>query len=271
MLLGNDGASAGVVVPATGLDDGLRRLLDSIDRSPTAAAALAMLLRHVDSRSVTDALESESLLYSVLQAGPEFLGRLQSLRRPASTPDLDRPISVRREADELVITLIRRHVHNALNREMRDALIEALSIAVLDSSIHSVVIDAEGPSFCSGGDLSEFGTLPNPATAHLVRTTRSLPRLMALLHERLTVRLHGACIGAGIELAAFAGHVMAAPGTYFELPELAFGLIPGSGGTVSIPARIGRHRAAWLALSGTRIGVADAVRWGLVDRVDPLV
>ena len=71
----------------------------------------------------------------------------------------------------------------------------------------------------------------------------------------------------GIELSAFAGTVEAAEGTTVSLPEVSMGLIPGAGGTASIPRRIGPQRAAWLALTGTRLDAATAVRWGLVDRI----
>ena len=69
----------------------------------------------------------------------------------------------------------------------------------------------------------------------------------------MTARVHGPSVGSGVELAAFAGRVVAAPDATFALPEVAMGLVPGAGGTVSIPARIGRHRTAWLALTGERI------------------
>ena len=45
------------------------------------------------------------------------------------------------------------------------------------------------------------------------------------------------------------------------------GLVPGAGGTVSLPRRIGRHRTAWLAISGRSIDAATAAAWGLVDAV----
>ena len=84
---------------------------------------------------------------------------------------------------------------------------------------------------------------------------------------RVTAHLHGACVGAGIELAAFAGRVVATSDTRLALPEVALGLVPGSGGTVSIPRRIGRHRTAWLALGATFVDASTAVRWGLVDEI----
>jgi enoyl-CoA hydratase/carnithine racemase len=81
----------------------------------------------------------------------------------------------------------------------------------------------------------------------------------------VTMDLHGGCIGAGIELAAFAGLVRATPDTLISLPEVQMGLIPGAGGTVSITRRVGRHRCAYLALSGCAISAQTALEWGLVD------
>jgi enoyl-CoA hydratase/carnithine racemase len=63
--------------------------------------------------------------------------------------------------------------------------------------------------------------------------------------------------------------VRAAPDTRVQLPEVSLGLIPGSGGTVSIPRRIGRHRAAWLGIGGSIIDAQTAHTWGLVDAVAP--
>ena len=84
----------------------------------------------------------------------------------------------------------------------------------------------------------------------------------------MTVHLHGACVGAGIELAAFAGTVTATEDATMALPEVGMGLIPGAGGTASLPQRIGAARTAWLALTGTRLNAQTARRWGLVDRVE---
>lgn len=98
---------------------------------------------------------------------------------------------------------------------------------------------------------------------------RSIARLLAAVAGRVEVRLHGACIGSGIELGAFAGRVSAAPDVSIGLPELGMGLIPGAGGTVSITRRIGRHRTCWLALSGARLDADTARSWGLVDAVAP--
>ena len=147
---------------------------------------------------------------------------------------------------------------------MRDALVDALQVARWEPALQ-VVLRGEGPSFCSGGDLDEFGSTEDVTVAHHVRLARSAGALLHELRERTTAVVHGSCIGAGVELPAFAGRVLARPGARFRLPELAMGLVPGAGGTVSVTARVGRWRTAWLVLSGTELDVETARRWGLVD------
>jgi enoyl-CoA hydratase/carnithine racemase len=151
---------------------------------------------------------------------------------------------------------------------MRDALTEAFQLVRLDPDITSVEVSANGPCFSAGGDLSEFGTVTDPMTAHEIRLRRMPARFLAAIADRCHVRVHGACVGAGIELPAFAGRISAAPDTFFQLPEVGMGLIPGAGGCVSIPRRIGRQRTAYMALTGRRIEASLALAWGLIDGVD---
>ncbi|MDZ4374202.1 MAG: enoyl-CoA hydratase-related protein, partial [Phenylobacterium sp.] len=70
-----------------------------------------------------------------------------------------------------------------------------------------------------------------------------------------------------IEVPAAAGRLAAGPGAFFRLPEVGMGLIPGAGGTVTIPRRIGRHRTCWMALTGADVDLATALAWRLVDEV----
>ena len=169
-----------------------------------------------------------------------------------------------RDGDHLTITLNRPETHNAVDVALRDALVEALELVDADPALTATLRGA-GPSFCSGGDLREFGTFPDPGTAHAIRLERLPARALAAVADRVTARVHGYCVGAGAELAAFCHRVVADPGTTFRLPEVSMGLVPGQGGTVSIPRRIGAQRSAWLALTGRPIDASTALEWGLVD------
>ena len=228
---------------------------------------MELLLDATEGVDVEQALIMESATYALLQAGPEHQAWLASRhRRPIE--DEEDVVLMTRDATTLRLTLNRPHRRNAFNATMREELLDGLEIAAIDSAIERIVIDAVGPNFCSGGDLDEFGTLADPASAHLLRVDRSVGRALHRLRDRVTVVVHGACIGAGAELPAFAGHVVARPDATFGLPEIGMGLVPGAGGTVSIPRRIGRDRFASMALDGEMIDASTALSWGLVDEID---
>jgi hypothetical protein len=243
---------------------GLDAAAAAVRANPLASYALTGVLRATEALPVDEGLAVESLAYSMLLAGPEF-ARWLADRGPMDPPPTgDEPVLLAREGDVLTITLTRPRRHNAYAAALRDALVDALEVGALDPSM-TVVVRGAGTSFCSGGDLAEFGTTPDVTTAHVIRTTRSAGRLLNALGGRLTIEVHGACIGAGTELAAFGRRVVVRGDAFFQLPEVAMGLIPGAGGTVSVTKRIGRHRTAWLALTGARIDVDTALAWGLVD------
>lgn len=239
-----------------------------VEHAPDAAAALVQVLRANERVGVPEGLAVESMAYSMLQHGGVFTRWLATRERRAARRGAVEPVHLSRVDDRLDVILQRPHVHNAFDAATRDALCDAFDLVALDPTVTEVHLHGDGPSFCSGGDLDEFGTARDASAAHLLRLDRSVGRRIHDHADRVVAHLHGACIGAGIELAAFAGRVHAAPDTRIALPELAMGLVPGAGGTVSIPRRIGRHRTAYLALTGAAIGPDVAHAWGLVDVVD---
>jgi enoyl-CoA hydratase/carnithine racemase len=178
---------------------------------------------------------------------------------------------VNRVDSEVTITLNQPQRRNAYSSRMRLALGDALEVAVFDPSIERVTLRGAGQNFSSGGDLDEFGQFSDPVTAHLLRLSTRVTHLLWNLRQRLGLNLRcemqGENYGAGVELAAFAGRVSAVAGTTFTLPEVKMGLIPGSGGTASLPLRIGRHRTLLMALTGLPIDAHTALDWGLVDDI----
>ncbi|WP_043765533.1 enoyl-CoA hydratase/isomerase family protein [Algiphilus aromaticivorans] len=244
-------------------------LLEGIRAAPLAAATAMQLLRVTEGLPLEAALHAESLAYATLQSGPEYRAWLAAHQPgPIVVCDKGPAVLMEREDAHLQLRLNRASRRNAMSVEMRDALIEALSLVAADSGIATVTLDALGACFSTGGDLDEFGTAPDPVSGHLVRGLALPGRCLAACAERVAVRVHGACVGSGIEFPAFAGRIVAAPDSWFQLPELGFGLIPGAGGCVSIPRRIGRQRAAWMMLSRAPIKAATALDWGLVDSLE---
>ena len=253
------------VAPEDGVAS-VEHIVRAVERNPVAATTLVLCLRQGPS-TLGRALVAESAAYSVLQAGAEFTQWRTNRPIRKSHPETGAAVHLVREGHRLDLVLNRPHVRNALDRAVRDGLLEGLALAEADPSITRVVLRGVGPSFCSGGDLDEFGSFTDPAAAHLVRLTTSIGRSIDALGSRLIAVVHGSCAGSGVELPAFAARVVARPDFTATLPEVSLGLIPGAGGTASITRRVGRHRMALLALSGARIDVTTALRWGLVDEV----
>lgn len=236
-------------------------------RSPGATATLMRVLRVSGQLAVPEAIVVEAFAYSMLLAGPEHRAWLEARGWRPAPPRRQDSVHLARDGSSLTVTLNRPDRHNSFQAHVRDQLFEALELARFDSTIDTVALRAHGPSFCSGGDLDEFGRTPDVVTAQQVRLERNVGLALHALRATTTVYLHGACIGAGCELPSFADRVVADASSFFELPELAMGLIPGAGGTVGIPRRIGRWRTAYLALSGRRLDAATALAWGLVDEL----
>ena len=239
------------------LDDAIA---ESRRRWPLACAAYADLL----ARGST--LEAESLVYSALQAGPEFQAWRAATPVKPKQPNPEPAVLIERDGDTLVVTLNRPERRNALGVEVRDGLLDAFAVAHADPALH-VIVRGNGPSFCAGGDLDEFGTFPSPEEAHVIRLQTSIGAAIDAIKDRVTFHVHGACYGSGIELPAFASRVVAHPDTTFALPEIGLGLIPGAGGTVSMTARIGVERMLELGLSRQVIDAETALRWGLIDAI----
>lgn len=259
------------MVTVDSVERALNELTERCGMWPQAAAVCDDVLRSFDPAGPTRAgLITESLAYSTLQSGPEF-ARWLAERGPATAPQLPEPVQAHRDGNTLHVRFNRPQRHNAFSTDARGALLEALEVARLDPSVDELVLGGNGRSFCSGGDLAEFGSFTDPASAHLARTRHSPALVLDEITERLGRRcraeVHGQVLGSGLEMACYCGWVSCDPDATIGLPELALGLIPGAGGTVSITRRIGRWRTAYLVLSGRTIDAATALEWGLVDEV----
>lgn len=256
-----------VAIDAAGFERHIAALGAAGRSHPLAATIAARTLRLTEHMPLAAALDVESLAYSCLLGGAEFARWLDSRSGIDSTALPSQPVEIAREGDQVTLTLADPASRNAMTAAMRDALYEALVNLLDDPTAPSVTLQGAGKCFSTGGALSEFGSASDLAEAHSVRTLHSCARALDALGPRAEVRLHGACVGSGIEVAAAAHRRIATTDAWFQLPELAMGLMPGAGGTATIARAIGRHRTMWMLLTGKRIAARQAHDWGLVHTV----
>jgi enoyl-CoA hydratase len=179
------------------------------------------------------------------------------------------PVLLDRSGAVLTLTLNRPEVLNAYDRAMRDAVYAALGLVHADRSIRVLVVRGAGRAFSSGGDLAEFGTAPSPTRAREVRQVRDVWGRWAALPCVSIAAVHGIAAGGGLEMALLCDLVVCARDARFGLPETGLGLIPGVGGTQTLPRAIGLGRAAEILLAGAWISGAEAARIGLVLQAVP--
>ena len=242
------------------------KMLQSICLNPAAAQVVVELLRMLQHLPFEAGLVAESIAYGLLQGSSEHHAWLS--KRPTQHIDpMPGAIQIARDGDCMHILLDRQDRDNAIDRTMRDQLAEAFQLAALDNTITKVRLGAAGRSFSLGAELAEFGTTRDPALAHQIRQS-TLPAIWALrCAKKLETHVQGACIGAGLEIAAFSRRLTASPRAWFQLPELQMGLLPGAGGCVSLTRRVGRQRTAELILSAKRLSAQEALDWGLIDEI----
>ena len=169
-----------------------------------------------------------------------------------------------------VVSLNRPAMLNAYNVEMRDDLYEILQAVRDDPEVRVMILRGEGPAFCTGGDVSEFGSAPSPVRAREVRWQRDNWGLLLHLPQPTIAAVHGYTVGGGMEMALLCDMCIAADDTVFFLPETSLGMIPGVAGTQTAPRAIRLGRALDMVLTGKRLKADQALQIGLVNQVVPL-
>ena len=177
-------------------------------------------------------------------------------------------ILLSKSGDVAEIALNRPRVLNAYNIQMRDDMSQALEAVRYDPDVRCVLLRGEGDrAFCTGADLTEFGTAPSRVIARQVRWERDVWGQFLSLDKPIVAALHGFVIGSGIEMAMLCDIRFASDDAVFGLPEAALGMLPAAGGTQTIPRMIGRSRALEALLSNERMDASRALDIGLVHRV----
>lgn len=168
------------------------------------------------------------------------------------------------------VTLNRPKALNAYSVQMRDDLYEVLGAINDDDEVRVAVIRGAGDkAFCAGADLTEFLTAPSAIEARQIRFRRDLWKLFLSIPQPLIAAVHGYVLGSGMEIAACCDIRVASEDAVFGLPEVGLGIIPGAGGTQTIPRLIGVSRSLEMLLTNRWIPADEAHRFGLVNKVVP--
>ncbi|MGQ0546109.1 MAG: enoyl-CoA hydratase-related protein [Betaproteobacteria bacterium] len=173
-------------------------------------------------------------------------------------------LKVSRDGEVVRLTLERPQKANALDSRLLDEL--ATAVEKLDTAVRVVVLAGAGRSFCGGADIDELRSLDAATAGAFVSRIHRACTALRRLPMPVVARLHGAVIGAGLELAASCDLRIAAEGTRFAMPEVRLG-IPSVVEAALLPRLMGSGRAAWLVLTGEAIDARRAYEGGLVEQV----
>src|SRR6185503_9451097 len=175
-------------------------------------------------------------------------------------------VDVESEGGVTRIFLNRPEKVNALHSPALDALLLNLQRVKTDPELRVVVLGGRGKAFCGGADVQELSALNASNAGAFVQKIHAVCDAIRKLPVPVVARLHGAVIGAGLEIAAACDLRVAAEGTRFAMPEVRLG-IPSVVEAALLPRLMGSGRAAWLVLTGEAIDARRAHEWGLVESV----
>lgn len=169
----------------------------------------------------------------------------------------------------LLVTLNRPQAANALNtRMMRDLLALFQALAGAPESYRAIVVTGAGErAFCAGADLKERDGMDDRQwqAQHLI-IERAI-RAVIDCPIPLIAAVNGAAYAGGCELALGCDFIYAAEGARFALTEVTLGIMPGAGGTQTLPRAVGERRAKEIILTGRPFTAVEALDWGMVSRV----
>jgi crotonobetainyl-CoA hydratase len=170
-------------------------------------------------------------------------------------------------ANVMVITINRPEARNAVNAAVSIAVGDALEQAQHDPDVRAVVITGAGDkSFCAGADLKAISRREN--LYHPAHGEWGFAGYVHHFIDKPTIAaVNGTALGGGTELALASDLVVADERATFGLPEVKRGLIAAAGGVFRIMDHLPRKVAMELLMTGEPITAADALEWGLINRV----
>ncbi len=173
------------------------------------------------------------------------------------------------------IILNRPQAMNSMSPQMVDEFDAALDwVQARGDEVRCLAIRGEGKAFCAGADLKavkSFGDAQDQAAAirRFLERATALLRRIELLPMPVIGAVNGLALAGGLETVLVCDLVVAAEEAKFGDAHARYGLIPGWGGSVRLPRKIGANRAKWMMFTAEQVPAATMAGWGLVHRVVP--
>ena len=172
------------------------------------------------------------------------------------------------------ITLNRPAAMNAVSPEMLERLGDVLDEVARDDAIGAVVLTGTGQAFCAGADLKALrgmteGADAEAADAAYVARFGETQRALELLDKPVICAVNGVTVAGGMEILLCCDVAIAAAGVRIGDGHMRYALMPGGGGSIRLPRRVGVAMAKYLLLSGALVPAEELVSCGLLLRVVP--
>lgn len=175
----------------------------------------------------------------------------------------------RTEPHILRVTLNRPDAANALNTQMGRDLYDVFEQFQLDThDLRVIIVTGAGEkAFCAGGDLKERKGMTDAQWQAQHAVYERAVRAILACPVPVIAAVNGAAYGGGCEIASLCDFIYASDNAKFALTEVTLGIMPGAGGTQTLPRAMGERRAKELILTGLPFTATQAMEWGLVNSV----
>jgi enoyl-CoA hydratase/carnithine racemase len=187
-------------------------------------------------------------------------------------PDTFETLRVERpQAHVKLITLNRPDFANAMNTQMGRDLFSCFDVInAAPAEQRCIVVTGAGQrAFCAGGDLKERNGMTDAQWQDQHLIFERAVRALLTCPVPMMAAVNGAAFAGGLEIALCCDFIYAAEHARFALTEVTLGIMPGAGGTQTLPRTVGARRAKEIMLTGRPFSVQDAYSWGMVNRICP--
>lgn len=168
-----------------------------------------------------------------------------------------------------IVAFNRPKAANSLSTAMGRELLAAWTVLAADPTVRVAILTGEGRFFCAGADLKERNGMTDEAWAAQHRLFEAMAEAQLACPFPIIAAVNGAAMGGGTEMTLACDFAFASETARMGLPEVGLGIIPGLGGTQLLVRACGPRRAAEILMSGRHLTAAEAVDYGIVNRVYP--